>query len=154
MRSSRRTVGRCRWRALAALFLLIAARATAAAAAADDVGRGEGFVGGGDVIRILLTLGLVVVLIFVLAWLLRRTGSLGNSGGSIRVLAGASVGQRERVVLLGVGERQFLVGVAPGSVRLIERFDEPVVEPSESGPVASDFAARLRGALERQRGRR
>jgi flagellar protein FliO/FliZ len=52
--------------------------------------------------------------------------------GSMRVISSVGVGQRERVVLLQVGEEQILVGVGPGNVRKIHAFDEPVVEPAAS----------------------
>ena len=52
--------------------------------------------------------------------------------GNMRVLSSVSVGQRERAVLLQVGDQQVLVGVGPGNVRKIHVFDEPVVDPKET----------------------
>jgi flagellar protein FliO/FliZ len=118
---------------------------TAAAFGAD----GEGVVTSGDVLRIVGTLALVLGLILALAWLVRRVGPLGGATGSMRVLGAVSVGQRERIVLVAVADRQLLVGVAPGSVRLLERFEEPLVAPPEPEG-GEDFAARLRAALARQ----
>jgi len=59
----------------------------------------------------------VLALIGAVAWLLKRLSAFrAPGGGLIRVLAGAAVGQRERIVLVEVGETWLLVGVAPGHV--------------------------------------
>lgn len=80
---------------------------------------------GSFVVVILLLLGVLV--------LLRRfNGVSSQMSGNMRVVSSVGVGQRERVVLLQVGEEQILVGVGPGNVRKIHAFDEPVVEPSAS----------------------
>ena len=47
-------------------------------------------------------------------------------GGYIEVLASAPLGQRERAVLLQVGEEQILVGVAPGNVTTLHHISHPV----------------------------
>ncbi|MGD8930953.1 MAG: flagellar biosynthetic protein FliO [Chromatiales bacterium] len=59
---------------------------------------------------------LILLLIFVGAWLFKRYGQLPTLGkGLIRILGGVSVGPRERVMLL--------VGVAPGQVRTLHILD-------------------------------
>ncbi len=100
-----------------------------------------------------LTLGLMVVLlgIVALAWLLKRMNGLqGSAGGALKVLGGVSVGQRERVVLLQVGDRQLLIGVAPGSVRTLQTLDEPINATQSEGHGnlhAGSFGARLSAML-------
>lgn len=80
---------------------------------------------GSFVVVILLLVGVLV--------LLRRFNGVGSQmSGNMRVVSSVGVGQRERVVLLQVGEEQILVGVGPGNVRKIHAFDEPVVESSAS----------------------
>lgn len=76
---------------------------------------------------------LVIGLILLLSWLLRRLqgGRLGLQG-PVRVLGGTAVGQRERVVLVQIGEQQLLLGVAPGSVRTLQVFDQPVIAESSA----------------------
>ena len=96
----------------------------------------------GGMLKVLLALAAVVGLIYLLAWLLRR--SLSRSTGSaqaIKVLASASVGSRERVVLVDVAGRQLLLGVAPGRVNLLSEFEESVVDPEAL--VGQDFSALL-----------
>ena len=74
----------------------------------------------------------ILLLIGVLVLLRRFNGVSSQMSGNMRVVSSVGVGQRERVVLLQVGEEQILVGVGPGNVRKIHAFDEPVVEPSAS----------------------
>ena len=74
----------------------------------------------------------ILLLIGVLVLLRRFNGVSSQMSGNMRVISSVGVGQRERVVLVQVGEEQILVGVGPGNVRKIQAFNEPVVEPSAS----------------------
>lgn len=74
----------------------------------------------------------ILLLVGVLVLLRRFNGVSSQMSGNMRVVSSVGVGQRERVVLLQIGEEQILVGVGPGNVRKIHAFDEPVVEPSAS----------------------
>ena len=74
----------------------------------------------------------ILLLVGVLVLLRRFNGVSSQMSGNMRVVSSVGVGQRERVVLLQVGEEQILVGIGPGNVRKIHAFDEPVVEPSAS----------------------
>jgi flagellar protein FliO/FliZ len=50
-------------------------------------------------------------LMAALAWLLRQAGGMQrDTAGTIRVIGGAMVGQRERVVLLEVADTWLVVG--------------------------------------------
>ena len=74
----------------------------------------------------------ILLLVGVLILLRRFNGVSSQMSGNMRVVSSVGVGQRERVVLVQVGEKQILVGVGPGNVRKIHAFDEPVVESSAS----------------------
>ena len=68
--------------------------------------------------------GLLLILALILggAWLFKRYGSLPMGGkGVVKILGGASVGARERVVLVEVEGVRLLLGVAPGLVRTLHR---------------------------------
>ena len=95
-----------------------------------------------------LLMGLVVVVIAILLvlWLIKRFSGLGAQGRHLRVVAALPLGTREKAVLIEIGGRQLLLGVAPGRVSLLERFEQPVVD-IESG---AGFGARLRDVLERK----
>ncbi len=96
----------------------------------------------GSMLKVLFSLAAVVALIYGLAWLLRRSvwRSAGNAQ-TIRLLASASVGARERVVLVDIAGQQLLLGVAPGRVDLLKDFEQPIVD-AQALP-AGDFSALL-----------
>ena len=98
-----------------------------------------------------LVLGLVAIIafIFLVAWMLRRVGGTPNaSSGAMKIVSGLSLGNRDRVVLLQVGDQQILVGASPGNINLIHAFDEPaiMVERTSQG---SDFYQKLQASLNR-----
>jgi flagellar protein FliO/FliZ len=91
-----------------------------------------------------LTLGMIVVLgvMLGLAWILKRTGKFQMAaGGGLKILGGLSMGARERVVLLQVGETQLLVGVAPGRVQTLHVLDHPL--EAREQPAGVGFADQL-----------
>lgn len=92
----------------------------------------------------LLALIFVVALILALAWLIRRLPGVQLRGHSqLRVVASLNLGVRERVVVVEIGEQQWVLGVTAEQVTLIDRLNPPLsVEP------AADFSqvlARLGG---------
>jgi flagellar protein FliO/FliZ len=102
-----------------------------------------------------LTLGMLLVLGLILgiAWVLKRTGRFQMAaGGGLRILGGLSMGARERVVLLQVGETQLLVGVAPGRVQTLHVLDEPLAERRNlSAQSVPGFADQLSRMLKRDK---
>ena len=81
----------------------------------------------------------ILLLVAVLVMLKRFNGVSASMGGDMRVVSSVGVGQRERAVLLQVGEQQVLLGVGPGNVRALHIFDEPAVTAtSSSTPKFSD----------------
>jgi flagellar protein FliO/FliZ len=76
-----------------------------------------------------VTFALIVVLgtVFAIAWAVRRMRGFGNRVGSaIDVIADIPLGQKERAVLLKIGQTQILVGVAPGQVNTLHVLTEPI----------------------------
>ncbi len=109
----------------------------------------------GSVVQMLLGLVMVLAMVVGAAWLLKRFVVLHASGdGPIRVIAGASVGPRERVVLVEVGETWLLVGVASGQVNTLHtmpRSDSAVMHDTQRPlPTGLAFASWLRRVRERR----
>ena len=103
-----------------------------------------------------LTFGLAVVLVsvFVFAWLMRRTSRFQRGYSQhLRILGGLSVGTRERILLVQAGEEQLLVGVAPGRVERLHVMEKPVQPAEEEGGPApgQSFARRLQEYMDRGR---
>jgi flagellar protein FliO/FliZ len=108
----------------------------------------SGPISSSGIIEMLGGLIFVVLLIFTLAWLFKRMGS--NSfglGGVIRVLAAMSLGNRDRIALIEVGEKQMLIGISPGRISTLHVFDEPVELAEGRVAVDSDFASKLQSML-------
>jgi flagellar protein FliO/FliZ len=97
-----------------------------------------------------VTVALVVVLgaVILAARLARRVRGLsgGGSGAVLEVLGQLSLGARERAVLVRVGQRQLLIGVAPGNVRTLHVFEEPALTGEAR---VNDTATQAAGGVER-----
>jgi flagellar protein FliO/FliZ len=103
----------------------------------------------GSMVQMFAGLALVLGLVFLLAWAMRRFGRLSVVGNrSLRVVGALSMGTRERVVLIQAGETQLLVGVAPGRVQTLHVLDKPI-EPAAGGDEGGGFAQRLRQVMAR-----
>ena len=101
-----------------------------------------------------LTLGMLMVLALIvgLAWVLKRTGRFQMAaGGGLRILGGLSMGARERVVLLQVGETQLLVGVAPGRIQTLHVLEQPLPVAAGALHNGSTFADQLGRFLHKEK---
>ena len=104
--------------------------------------------------RVFGSLGAILLGIFALVWLLRRSGALTRGrGGKMQVVDVLSLGQRERLVLVAVGDQQIVLGVAPGRVQAVHTIDSPYV--ADTVAVGGKFADALKrvqsGAAEEER---
>ena len=101
-----------------------------------------------------LTLGMLMVLALILglAWVLKRTGRFQMAaGGGLRILGGLSMGARERVVLLQVGNTQLLVGVAPGRVQTLHVLEQPLPAAAGGPQNTSGFSDQLGRFLNKEK---
>ncbi|MEA3120272.1 MAG: flagellar protein FliO/FliZ [Paraburkholderia sp.] len=175
--------------AAAVAFMLGAAALTAAplsALAADlnavnnaariassvGVGTAAPAIGFGAVLQTIVALGVVVGLVFACAWIARRLGLQPSGRGNVlKTVGGLSLGGKERVAVVEIGDTWLVLGAAPGNVRLLHTLPagsgnvSPAAPPSAGGlgglggPGASDaqsaayatlpgtFGARFRAAL-------
>ncbi|QPK62134.1 flagellar biosynthetic protein FliO [Methylomonas sp. LL1] len=104
-----------------------------------------------DVLQWVLALGLVLAIFGLLIWLLRKTGGLSFAGKSqLAVISGLSLGMREKLVLVRVGEKQLLLGVTPGRVdKLLELEGESRLFQEQPGDNDSGlFAKKLQQVLQ------
>jgi flagellar protein FliO/FliZ len=119
--------------------------ATAAAAAPAPAPAGTGM--AAQLGQLALGLLLVVALIFVLAWLLRRVQQLGPRGGQvIQLVATQALGPRDRLVLVQVGGEQILLGLSAGRIAPLHVLKEPV-QLAETQAASPEFAKRLMDLL-------
>lgn len=105
----------------------------------------------GNLLQTTFGLLLVLALMLAVAWLFKRFSSYQvGAQGKMKIVGGVSLGTRERVVLLQVGDRQLLLGVAPGQIRTLHVLDQPLAPEEAPAENAQSFAARLQTALKRR----
>jgi flagellar protein FliO/FliZ len=93
-----------------------------------------------QLLRLVLGLLAVVAAVFVLSRVLPRLGGRALTGTrGFRVVASLPVGQRERVVVLEVGERQIMLGVSPGRISKLHELEEPL--PRAGAGTSSEASA-------------
>ncbi|UCL85474.1 flagellar biosynthetic protein FliO [Pseudomonas sp. HS-18] len=108
---------------------------------------------GAQLMQLLLGLVLVVGLIFLLAWLVRRVQQVVPRGNqSIRLISSQALGPRDRLVLVQVGEEQVLLGLTPGRITALHVMRQPV-HAAETEPAQPEFAQRLLELLNKDKGR-
>ena len=142
-------------RRLAALLWLSIISAYANAADSPAYAAAPGSSAAGSLFQVFLGLIAVLILIAGSAWVAKRFGvTRGGASSILQVISSASVGARERVVVVEVGESWLVVGVAPGSVSALLTL--PKGERTATGnslAANSSFAARFQQMIEKRNGR-
>lgn len=87
-----------------------------------------------------LGLAVVIGLIFLFAWMARRFGLQPSGNGKLlKVVSSAMVGQRERVVVVEIGDAWLVLGVAGGQVRALHTMPAGKL-PDAPAPALAAFA--------------
>lgn len=97
---------------------------------------------------------LIVALILILGWFLRRfnQGGLFNNS-SIKIIATLPLGTRERLAVVDVGGQQLLLGITATQINTLHVFDEPVIAAGDSSSASSDFGKKLMAILQQKNNR-
>jgi len=78
-------------------------------------------------LQVIVALLLVIGVIVLLSFLARRFNFFSGTGsGPIKVLSGISLGGKERLLLVQVGEEQLLLGTSPGYIHKLHKLREPI----------------------------
>lgn len=74
-----------------------------------------------------MAVGLLVVLalLSLLAWIMRRALSARRSGGPLSVETALSLGERRSLVIVTVESRRLLLGLAPGQISMLAELQAP-----------------------------
>ncbi|WP_414720282.1 flagellar biosynthetic protein FliO [Trinickia sp.] len=135
-----------------------------AASIASGVGAGTAVpsLGVGAVLQTLVGLAVVIGLVFACAWLARRFGLQPSARGNVvRTVGGVSLGGKERVAVVEIGDTWLVLGAAPGNVRLLHTLPAgsidltrrgpgspgPADSPDDAATQAGTFGSRFRAAL-------
>jgi flagellar protein FliO/FliZ len=130
-----------------------AANAATAATAATTAAASPA--SAGSLFQVLLGLVAVLLLMAGGVWLLKRMGVAGTASGSVaRVVGGVNVGNRERVLVIEVGDQWIVVGVAPGRVNGLSSMPKQELAPTvETLPDNKNFAAWLKQTIDKRNGK-
>lgn len=101
------------------------------------------------VVGLLVCIGLIILTAFILK---RMMGFKVGIRGEINVISGVSLGTREKLVLIAVGDTYILVGMTPNSINKIHKFDEkPFQETDEAEVKQPSFASMIQESLRKGR---
>jgi len=102
----------------------------------------------GSLTQLSLSLLAIVALIFLISWALRRLKLAGpRAARDIAVVDELSLGPKDRIVLVRVGESQVLVGVGASGLVPLTPLAAPIVLKGSTHTPA--FADRLRDMMKR-----
>lgn len=105
-------------------------------------------IGTGDIIQLILGLLVVLGIVLISAYMLRKMqGFNAKAAKDLKVVAGLSLGAKEKVILLQAGSQQILVGVTGHSMQTLHVFDKAIIESESEGKPA--FVKHLKAILER-----
>ncbi|WP_119395000.1 flagellar biosynthetic protein FliO [Salinibius halmophilus] len=99
-----------------------------------------------ELASVFFSLLLIIGLIFALAWLVRRFGGAtgASSSSSMKVIASLSLGAKEKLLVVQVGDEQFLLGVTPQSINKIDKVNLAI---TPNAPI--NFADKLQELLQK-----
>ena len=98
-------------------------------------------------VQLILGLVVVVLCIIALAWFAKKMNRFqAMNDDSLKIIAGISMGTRERAVLLQVGEEQLLVGVTPGRLQTLHVLEKPIeiIANNTASQVGKNFSDKLK----------
>lgn len=127
------------------LIFPLAANATETAAPA---------VSAGTYVQTGLALSLIVALLIGTAWLAKKiSGGKSFGQGGIKIVGGVTLGPRERIVLLEVGDEWIVVGIVPGQIRTLHRLEKGTTLDAEGLAVSAEkpFTQWLQAVTERRK---
>lgn len=107
--------------------------------------------GGGPpdlaITSMLASLLLVLVCIFVFAYLMKQTNLLKNAKGKsqIKVVATQPLSSKGRVQMIEINGQQYLLGVTEQNITLLDKLDKPLTTEKESDkkPTVTPFSTLL-----------
>ncbi|AFM60674.1 MULTISPECIES: flagellar biosynthetic protein FliO [Enterobacter] len=85
-------------------------------------------------------LALIILLMVVMAWAARRSGlarQLNDAQGNMTLVATQSLGPRERLVLVDVGEQRLVLGVTASQITCLATQPRPENAPQTTAPAAT-----------------
>lgn len=80
----------------------------------------------GSYVSILLSLIVVVALIFGLGLIMRRFNVTQTGSAQMKVVSTMALGNKERIMVIEVGEQQFLLGITSHNINHLAQLEQPL----------------------------
>jgi len=101
-----------------------------------------------NILQIFLWLAIVVSVIVFLTWMIKKVSGINtNLSGTIKVVSGVHVGQREKIALVQVGEKQILVGITTTAITKLHELEKNIELPVANTTSTGTFAEKLKLAI-------
>jgi flagellar protein FliO/FliZ len=94
-----------------------------------------------SIVSIFLSLLLVVGVVFMLAFLMRRFNVTQSGSSQLKVVASMMAGTRERVMVIDVGGEQHLIGVTAHNINHLAKLSTPLAD--HKAPSGENFKDKL-----------
>jgi flagellar protein FliO/FliZ len=142
----------------AALWLASAALAQAQTVAAPAQQAVATSAAAGSLLQTIFALTLVLGLLGGLAWFMKRFGPKSHVGTvPVRLIGALSLGGRERIMVVEVGNQWIVVGAAPGRVNALATMPAQGAVPGQEGstlaehqPPAASFGDWLKQTIDKR----
>ncbi|MBH0020605.1 flagellar biosynthetic protein FliO [Pseudoalteromonas sp. SWXJ133] len=82
----------------------------------------------GDIISMVLSLAVVLVLILVLAYFVKKLNPNLVNSDEFKVVRSLPLGSRERLLVIEIDNAQHLLGVTPHSINYLHKLETPLTE--------------------------
>lgn len=102
----------------------------------------SGFSSAGSILSIFLSLLLVIAIIFALAYIMRRFNVAQAGNGQMKVVASMMAGQKEKIMVIEVGDQQFMLGVTAHNINHLATLDTPL-QNTKANPSTSEQTSQL-----------
>lgn len=112
----------------------------------------------GNLLQTIFALTLVLALLGAMVWFMKRFGPQAAAGAAqMRTIGALSLGGRERVVVIEVGDQWIVVGASPGRINALATMprQETPGGPAvlANGPASGTFAEWLKQTIDKRNGR-
>jgi flagellar protein FliO/FliZ len=114
---------------------------------------------GAGLLSTSLALLFVLALMLGLAWFVKRFGPKGLGGGNsnVKLVGSLSVGTRERILVVEVGEQWIVVGASPGRMNALATMPRQesgdTAQPSPGAQPGANFAEWFKQTIEKRNGK-
>ena len=99
-----------------------------------------------DIISMVMSLGVVVVLILLLAFFVKKLNPNLTNNDEFKVIRSLPLGSRERLMVVEIDNAQHLLGVTPHSINYLHKLETPLTE-KELPELAKRFGKMLNPQL-------